>query len=92
MYCRSCRCSSLSPTAAGYAVAVPAAGFIGLLWVVHRCIAEPTSIHLGTTIAGMAILLALPLATPAAGPVADLALMAATCVAVVAVASWNASA
>jgi low temperature requirement protein LtrA len=80
----------LSPTAAGYAVAVPASGFIGLLWVVHRCLAEPTRVQLGTTIAGMTILLTLPLATPAVGAVTDLALMAATCVAVVAVASWNA--
>jgi low temperature requirement protein LtrA len=80
----------LSPTAAGYAIAVPAAGFIGLLWVVHRCLAEPTRVQLLTTIAGMTILLTLPLATSAVGAVADLALTAATCVALVAVASWNA--
>ncbi|HEY3562237.1 MAG TPA: low temperature requirement protein A [Kribbella sp.] len=80
----------LSPTGAGYAVAVPVACFVGLLWVVHHCIAETSRVHLGTTVAGITILLTLPLATPALGPVAVLALMAASCVAVVAVASWNA--
>ncbi|WP_350275442.1 low temperature requirement protein A [Kribbella sp. HUAS MG21] len=80
----------LSPTGASYAVAVPAACFVALLWCIHRAIAEPSTIHLGTALAGIATLLVLPLATPAIGPVADLALMAATCVAVVAVASWHA--
>jgi low temperature requirement protein LtrA len=80
----------LSPTGASYAVAVPAACFVALLWCIHRAVAEPSTIHLGTALAGIAALLVLPLATPAIGPVADLALMAATCVAVVAVASWHA--
>jgi low temperature requirement protein LtrA len=79
----------LSPTSASYAVAVPAACYIGVLWVVHRSIAEPSRAHLGTALSGIAALLLLPLATPGIGPVADLALMAATCVAVVAVASWH---
>ena len=80
----------LSPTGASYAVAVPAASFIALLWGVHRSIADPSKAHLGTALTGIVILLALPLATPAIGSVADLALTAATCVGVVAVASWNA--
>jgi low temperature requirement protein LtrA len=80
----------LSPTAASYAVAVPAALFIALLWCVHRSIADASTARLGTALAGIVILLALPLATPAIGSVADLALTAATCVGVVAVASWNA--
>ena len=80
----------LSPTAASYAVAVPAASFIALLWCVHRSIADGSKAHLGTAFAGIVILLVLPLATPAIGPVADLALTAATCVGVVAAASWNA--
>jgi low temperature requirement protein LtrA len=80
----------LSPTGASYAVAVPAASFIALLWGVHRSIADAPKAHLGTALAGIVILLALPLATPAIGAVADLALTAATCVGVVAVASWNA--
>nr|WP_167218566.1 low temperature requirement protein A [Kribbella shirazensis] len=80
----------LSPTGASYAVAVPAACFIGLLWAVHRCIGELSGFHGGTALAGIAILLVLPLATPVIGPVADLALTAATCVGVVAAASWNA--
>ena len=80
----------LSPTGASYAVAVPAASFIALLWGVHRAIADVSRVHLGTAVAGIAVLLVLPLATPAIGPVADLALMALTCVGVVAVASWDA--
>ncbi|MFF0267497.1 low temperature requirement protein A [Kribbella sp. NPDC004536] len=76
----------LSPTGASYAVAVPAACFIGLLWVIHHSLAAPS--HFGTALAGVATLLLLPLVTPAIGAVADLALMAATCVAVVA--AWNA--
>lgn len=80
----------LSPTGASYAVAVPAASFVALLWGVHRAIADISRVHLGTAVAGIAVLLVLPLATPAIGPVADLALMALTCVGVVAVASWDA--
>ncbi|TDO58958.1 low temperature requirement protein LtrA [Kribbella sp. VKM Ac-2571] len=80
----------LSPTGASYAVAVPAASFIALLWGVHRSIADGSRVHLGTALAGIVVLLLLPLATPAIGPLADLALMAATCVAVVAVASRDA--
>jgi low temperature requirement protein LtrA len=76
----------LSPTGASYAVAVPTACFIGLLWVIHRSLAAAS--HFGTALAGIAVLITLPLATPAIGAVADLALMAATCVAVVA--AWNA--
>ncbi|MFF0342644.1 low temperature requirement protein A [Kribbella sp. NPDC004875] len=78
----------LSPTGASYAVAVPAACFVFLLWAVHRCVGEPSRAHLGTAACGAAVLLALPLATPWIGSVATLALLAATCVALVAVASW----
>ena len=80
----------LSPTGASYAVAIPAASFIALLWAVHRAIADVSRVHFGTAVAGIAVLLMLPLATPAIGSVADLALTAVTCVAVVAVASWDA--
>ena len=80
----------LSPTGASYAVAIPAASFIALLWAVHRAIADVSRVHFGTAVAGIAVLLMLPLATPAIGSVADLALTAVICVAVVAVASWDA--
>jgi len=81
----------ISPTAASYSVAVPAACFVALLWGVHRIISEPSRIHLGTSFAGVVVLLVLPLATPQVGSVTDLALIAATCVALVAVASWDES-
>jgi low temperature requirement protein LtrA len=79
----------LSPTAASYAVAIPIATFVGLLWAVDRAISEPSRVHLGTVLGGIAIVLLLPLATPWIGAVADLALLAATCVLLVCVASWN---
>jgi low temperature requirement protein LtrA len=79
----------LSPTAASYAVAVPAACFVALLWTVHRIISEPSRVHLSIASAGIVVLLALPLATPLIGAVADLALMSATCVAMVGLASWH---
>jgi low temperature requirement protein LtrA len=81
----------ISSTAASYAVAVPVATFIGLLWVVHRFVSTPSRTHLGVAITGIVIVLALPLATPWVGAAADLALIAATCVALVCVASWNES-
>ncbi|WP_329000412.1 low temperature requirement protein A [Kribbella sp. NBC_00709] len=81
----------ISPTAASYAVAVPTACFVGLLWGVHRIISEPSRVHLGAAAAGVAVLLLLPLATPQLGSVADLALIAATCVTLVGIASWHES-
>jgi len=78
----------LSPTGASYAVAIPVAAFVGLLWGVHRCISGPSRIHLASAIAGVAVVLLLPLATPWIGTEADLALLAATCVGLVCVASW----
>ncbi|HWD81560.1 MAG TPA: low temperature requirement protein A [Kribbella sp.] len=78
----------LSPTGGSYAVAVPTACFVGLLWVIHRCVAE--DVQVGTALGAVTVLLILPLATPVLGSVAVLALLAATCVAVVAAASWKA--
>jgi len=79
----------LSPTAASYAVAIPIATFVGLLWAVDRVISEPSRVQLGTVLGGIAIVLLLPLATPWIGAVADLALQAAACVLLVCVASWS---
>lgn len=81
----------LTPTAVSYAVAIPIAAFVGLLWAVHRVISEPSRFHLGSALAGIAVVLLLPLATPWLGVEADLALLAVTCVLLVCVASWNES-
>jgi len=81
----------ISSTAASYAVAVPVAVFIAVLWAVHRCISESTPAQLVGAIAGLAVVLLFPLAAPQLGTEVDLALMAATCVALVAVASWSES-
>ena len=70
-------------------MAIPIATFVGLLWAVDRVISEPSRVHLGAVLGGIAIVLLLPLATPWIGAVADLALLAATCVLLVCVASWN---
>ncbi|MEU4191994.1 low temperature requirement protein A [Kribbella sp. NPDC026611] len=79
----------LSETAASYAVAVPASCFLASLWAVHTMIADSSRVHLVAASAGVAVLLLLPLGTPSVGPVVDLALMAATCVTLVGVASWH---
>jgi low temperature requirement protein LtrA len=79
----------ISATAVWYAVAVPVAVFIGLLWILHSLIADRAAVHLGVASAAIAIILLLPLTTPAIGPTAVLALMTATCVALVGIASWR---
>lgn len=79
----------LSPTAAGYAVAIPVAVFVSVLWAVHRTISEPSRVHLSIAGSGTAIVLLLPLATPWIGSAATLALLTATCVALVVGASWH---
>lgn len=78
----------LSPTAVSYAVGIPVAVFVGLLWAVHRSISEPSRFNLCTAAAGIAILLLLPIAAPRIGSDTTLALLTATCVALVGVASW----
>lgn len=79
----------ISPTEVGYAVAIPVAVFIGLLRVVHSSIADTTTVQLSASSACIAIVLLLPLATPAIGPTTTLALMTASCVALVCVMSWH---
>ena len=79
----------LSPTGAAYAVAIPVAVFVGLLWAVHRSISEPSRVHLSPTCGAIAILLLLPLAAPHIGSDTTLALLTATCVALVGVALWH---
>lgn len=71
--------ASIPPVTAGYAVAVPAAGFLVLLWVVHATFVR----HTGPPAGAVAVLLA-PTAAPAVGVAGVVALIAAVCVVVTA--------
>jgi low temperature requirement protein LtrA len=82
----------VSPTAASYAVAIPVAVFLAMLWYVHHTLAGTTTIHRTAVATGITTVLLLPFATPSVGPTIDLALLTATCVALVGVASWHESA
>jgi low temperature requirement protein LtrA len=78
----------ISPTGVSYAVAIPVAVFIGLLWCVHSFISATSGLQLGAVIAGIVTLLLLPLGTPLIGSAVTIALLTATCVALAGVASW----
>ncbi|MEV3926897.1 low temperature requirement protein A [Actinomadura coerulea] len=69
-----------SPLAICYAVAVPTAAFVLLLWIVHRpLLAEPVP-RPAVALCGSAAVLLLPLAAPRAGTVPVVAGIAAVCV------------
>jgi low temperature requirement protein LtrA len=67
-----------------YAVAIPVAAFLALLWVVHLPIVDEPTIHPAAVVASAALCLLVPLAEPAigvAGVVAALAAITSTLVA-----------
>ncbi|WP_141585756.1 low temperature requirement protein A [Actinomadura sp. WMMA1423] len=68
-----------SPLAICYAVAIPTALFVLLLWIVHTpLLAEPV-LRPAVVLGGVAAVLLLPLAAPQAGAVAVVAAIAAVC-------------
>jgi low temperature requirement protein LtrA len=69
-----------SPLAICYAVAIPAATFIVLLWLVHRPIAAEPVIGSAVVLSTVIAILLLPLAVPRTGVAAVIALIAAACV------------
>jgi low temperature requirement protein LtrA len=75
----------LSPTAAGYAIAVPAAAFVVLLWAVNRVITEAPLLRPSTSVAAMVLIALAPLLAPYGGVPLVVVLVAAVCVLVVAV-------
>ncbi|GGT43204.1 low temperature requirement protein A [Nonomuraea spiralis] len=80
-----------SPTALGYAVAVPVASYLALLWAVHALVLA-TPVILPAALAGcVAVVLAAPLAAPWAGVTAVVAAIAACCVLLVAGTIWSAA-
>ncbi|MGN9788872.1 low temperature requirement protein A [Nonomuraea sp. ZG12] len=84
-----------SPVALGYAVAIPTAVYLALLWAVHALVTSASVIHPAALAGSVAVILALPLATPQIGVAAVVAAVTAVCVLLVAVtittAAWRAS-
>ncbi|MEV0232827.1 low temperature requirement protein A [Nonomuraea sp. NPDC050786] len=87
---QSGRQAAASPMAIGYAVAIPVGVYLILLWAVHALV-DADSVIPRTAVAGCvgAVVLS-PLAAPWIGLAAVVALIAAACVALVAVAIWAA--
>ncbi|MFC5825906.1 low temperature requirement protein A [Nonomuraea insulae] len=81
-----------SPTALGYAIAIPVGVYLALLWTVHvLVIAEPLIFPAGV-LSCVAVVLSLPLAAPWIGVAAVVAAIAAICVLLLVVTIWSATA
>ncbi|MFI0452053.1 low temperature requirement protein A [Actinomadura sp. 6N118] len=74
-----------SPLAVSYAVAIPLAAFITLLWLVHAPIVPEPVVHPVAALGCATIALLLPLAAPLIGVTAVVALLAAVCVLLIAI-------
>jgi low temperature requirement protein LtrA len=72
-----------SPVAIGFAVAVPVAVFLVLLWAVHAPIVSPLVIRPGVILGGAAVTLLLPLTADATGVAFVVAAVAAVCAVVI---------
>ena len=75
----------ISDTGVSYAVAIPVAVFLVLLWAVHMTISSVPALHRGAVLACTALVLLLPIATPWAGTVAIVAALTLSCVLLTAV-------
>jgi low temperature requirement protein LtrA len=73
-----------SPLAICYAVAIPAAVFLVLLWLVHAPIVTEPVTRPATVLSCVTVILLLPLAAPRVGVAAIVAAMAAACVLLIA--------
>ncbi|MEV7804474.1 low temperature requirement protein A [Microbispora sp. NPDC088329] len=80
-----------SPTALGYAVAVPVAAYLALLWSVHVLVVAESVMSPAAVPACVLIVLVLPLAAPWIGVAAVVGAIAAVCVLLVAVTIWTAA-
>ncbi|MCA2219709.1 low temperature requirement protein A [Nonomuraea aurantiaca] len=74
-----------SPSALGYAVAIPAGLYLVALWAVHALVTTEPVIHPAAVLGCVTLILSLPLATPRIGVAAVVAAIAAGCVLLVAV-------
>ncbi|GAA4557571.1 low temperature requirement protein A [Planotetraspora kaengkrachanensis] len=75
----------VSPTASGYAVAIPVGVCLVLVWAVHAYVAAEPAMRPGAVLGGATLVLLLPLATHQVGVAAVVAGIAAICVLLVAV-------
>jgi low temperature requirement protein LtrA len=73
-----------APMAVSYAVAIPVAAFLLLLWIVNRPIVDPLAVRPAVTIGAASAVLVLPVAAPVVGSAVILATIAAICTAVIA--------
>ncbi|MGV9773838.1 low temperature requirement protein A, partial [Streptosporangium sp. NPDC003464] len=80
-----------SPTALGYAVAVPVALYLALLWAVHALAAVEPVIFPTAVLGCVIVILSLPLAAPWIGVAAVVAAIAAVCVLLIALTMWTAA-
>lgn len=75
----------ISPTATGFAIAVPAAVFVVLLWAVNWPIVTAPLVRPSTSIAAAALIILAPLLAPYGGVQLVVVLVAAVCVLVITV-------
>ncbi|MBP2326609.1 low temperature requirement protein LtrA [Kibdelosporangium banguiense] len=76
--------AGVSPATASYAVAIPVAGFLILLWAVHAPFIRRSVVrHIGPLLGAVAVMLS-PQAVPAVGTAGTVALIAVVCVVVTA--------
>ncbi|WP_425837540.1 low temperature requirement protein A [Kribbella sp. DT2] len=75
----------ISPTSAGYAVAAPAALFVGLLWGVTRTLLARPTLRLSASVVAVVLIALAPLLAPYAGGPLVVVLVAVVCVLAVAV-------
>jgi hypothetical protein len=73
------------PVAAGYAVAIPVAVFLILLWALHAAIVSRPVLRLTPLLGGSLVILLLPLTAQAISPAAVVAAIAITCASIVAI-------
>ncbi|NEM92498.1 low temperature requirement protein A [Galbitalea soli] len=77
--------SELEPTAAGFAIGIPVAVFLIVLWAAHAPIVERPVVRADVVIPAAVVVLLLPLVAPGVGVAGVAALIALACVAVIAV-------
>ncbi|MBE1558317.1 low temperature requirement protein A [Nonomuraea africana] len=80
-----------SPSALGYAVAIPVSSYLALLWAVHALVVAEPVIFPAAVLGCVTVILLLPLATSWIGVAAVVAAIAAVCVLLVAFTIWTAA-
>jgi low temperature requirement protein LtrA len=81
----------VAPVAAGYAIAVPVAVFLVLVWALHSPLLFQPAMRPAVALGGSAVVLLLPLAALEISVVAVVAAIAFTCAAIVAITTTKGS-